>query len=174
MHPDPARRLRELPSEIPPPYDWEEFQRRARLRAQRKKSPTLWRYAAAACVAVLALAIGAVWSRLSDRADPPAVAVTAPVHSASIPTTVVAGFDQSAAQQWLARLPPEPTVVRFGTHLVVTDLEDRIAWVDDLLTRERLEGTTGTQVALLQRERARLIDSLARLRYVETVSNQLP
>ena len=73
------------------------------------------------------------------------------------------------SERWLARLPVEPAVMRVGTRAAVTDLEDRIAWVDDVLSAERLDAVDPTHIVALQRERARLVNSLAQVRYAESL-----
>jgi hypothetical protein len=75
-----------------------------------------------------------------------------------------------ASQQWLARQPAEPAVVRVGPRLAVANLEDRIAWLDDALTDEQLDDVHSTHVTTLQQERARLVNSLAQVRYAETLA----
>jgi hypothetical protein len=79
-----------------------------------------------------------------------------------------------AIQSWLATLPQEPVVVRVGTRAAVAGLEDRIAQVDDLLTSVRLEGARPDGVVALQQERARLVGSLAQVRYAEVMAAQSP
>jgi hypothetical protein len=74
----------------------------------------------------------------------------------------------------LAALPREPAVVRVGTRAAVAGLEDRIAQVDDLMTSMRIEGTSGDRLADLQRERLRLVGSLAQVRYAEVVASASP
>jgi len=74
-----------------------------------------------------------------------------------------------ASQQWLARQPDEPAVIRVGPRLAVTNLEDRIAWLDDALTDEQF-GRDAQQVDALRQERARLVNSLAQVRYAETLA----
>jgi hypothetical protein len=74
-----------------------------------------------------------------------------------------------AAREWLARQPAEPALVRAGPRLTVTGLEDRIAWFDDALTDRRLHGANPTQLKVLQQERARLVSSLAQVRFAEAL-----
>lgn len=74
-----------------------------------------------------------------------------------------------AAREWLARQPAEPALVRAGSHLTVASLEDRIAWFDDALTDRRLHGANPAQLKVLQTERARLVSSLAQVRYAEAL-----
>jgi hypothetical protein len=75
-----------------------------------------------------------------------------------------------ASQQWLARQPDEPALIRVGPRLAVANLEDRIAWLDDALTDEQFGRVDAQQVAALQQERARLVNSLAQVRYAETLA----
>ena len=79
-----------------------------------------------------------------------------------------------AIESWLAALPREPAVVRVGTRAAVAGLEDRIAQVDDLMTSMRIEGMSGDRLADLQRERLRLVGSLAQVRYAEVVASASP
>lgn len=79
-------------------------------------------------------------------------------------------FEQArAAREWLARQPAEPALVRAGPRLAVANLEDRIAWFDDALTDQRLHGASPAQLKVLQQERARLVSSLAQVRYAEAL-----
>jgi len=79
-----------------------------------------------------------------------------------------------AIESWLATLPREPAVVRVGTRAAVAGLEDRIAQVDDLMTSIRIDGVQPDHVAALQRERLRLVGSLAQVRYAEVVASESP
>jgi hypothetical protein len=77
---------------------------------------------------------------------------------------------QSATSQWLASLPSEPAIVRVDSRLPVVELEDRIAWVDDMLNTVQVESAQPVHIQTLRRERAQLISSLARVRYAETLA----
>jgi hypothetical protein len=88
--------------------------------------------------------------------------------------SAIAASRSRAIESWLATLPREPTVVRVGTRAAVAGLEDRIAQVDDLVTSMRIDGMQPDGVADLQRERLRLVGSLAQVRYAEVVSSQSP
>jgi len=103
--------------------------------------------------------------------DAPRVAAVDP---RAVPTPGEAANDDPAlsareAREWLAHQPAEPAVVRTGSRLVVMKLEDRIAWFDDALTDERLHDARPAQLKLLQQERARLVSSLAQVRYAEAL-----
>jgi hypothetical protein len=100
----------------------------------------------------------------SKRNDPEAVARDA----------AVAARRARAIESWLATLPREPAVVRVGTRADIAHLEDSIAQVDDLLTSLRLEEARPDRLAMLQRERIRLVGSLAQVRYAEVLASGSP
>lgn len=193
---DIAQQLRELPAEVTPPYDFAEFRRRGRERSTSKRQVISWPHAAAAAgltafVAAMALLGTRGGSDRPDEADPAASSQAtvpiAPGGIASGPTGVNAAnssasqaasatdadddaFDQArVAREWLARQPAEPALVRAGSRLTVASLEDRIAWFDDALTDQRLQGADPAQLKVLQQERARLVSSLAQVRYAEAL-----
>jgi hypothetical protein len=90
------------------------------------------------------------------------------------PESAIAANRSRAIESWLATLPREPVVVRVGTRAAVAGLEDRIAQVDDLMTSIRIDEVSPDRVAALQRERLRLVGSLAQVRYAEVVDSQSP
>jgi len=253
-----ADRLRQLPAERQPPYNWQEFQRRWRQQLPTSRGRMDWSHAVAAALVVVVISGLAVWSRVGmmnhnelkgERggarpwtADahgaaggaPPVTgdalpaagdvrraagdpwpstaevrngageaALTANAGAAAGETApsggpgskasadlqaandairaardaLAANSSQSANTQrsrdietWLASLPQEPVVVNVGTQAAVAGLEDRIAQVDDLLTFGRLDGSQPDRLAVLQQERARLVGSLAQVRYAEFVA----
>jgi hypothetical protein len=79
-----------------------------------------------------------------------------------------------ASRRWLAQQPAEPAVVRVGSRLAVADLEDRIAWVDDALSGADMSHPDAAGLRTLRQERARLVGSLAQVRYAETLAAQVP
>jgi hypothetical protein len=89
---------------------------------------------------------------------------------------VLAANRMRAIESWLATLPREPAVVRVGPRADVAQLEDNIAEVDDLLTSLRVdEGRRRPdRLAALQNERARLVRSLAQVRYAEVLASGSP
>jgi hypothetical protein len=197
--------LRQLPAELRPPYNWQEFQRRSELRWESTGSS--WGYAAVAAVFLLIVCGIAVWGRIGTgrlhlpaehgdfaaqggtasrgpagdvdalrdlqgpwddmpgrRNDPEALA-----HDAAVAATRA-----RAIESWLVTLPREPVIVRVGTRADIARLEDSIAQVDDLLTSLRLEQAEGDHLVALQRMRARLVGSLAQVRYAEVVASESP
>src|SRR5918994_1823235 len=139
------------------------------MATQRAKPDRTWQYTALAAGFAAFVAGLALWSR-----------VTAPEHALNIADAqselpmLTLPDPQSLAQaeaseRWLARLPPMHAVVRVGAHMAVADLEDRIAWVDDTLSDQSLDVVDPTHFVALQHERARLVNSLAQVRYAETL-----
>ena len=223
------QRLKTLPAEVLPPYNWQEFQRRsaAATGAATPQAGMNWRPLAAAAALLLFVCAIAVWGRFGGGgrhlvADSDAVedgvqawnkgagTTSDPVHwrngvtaagadrslgsvgpSANVDSWPAGSLSAADASQtsgdsniavrrsreiesWLASLPHEPAVVRVGTRAAVATLEDRIAQVDDLMTSMLINGTPSDRVAALQRERLRLVGSLAQVRYAEVVASTLP
>jgi hypothetical protein len=168
---DIPARLRELATEATPPYDWEEFRRRGHERAARQgRHVKWWPHAAAAAglagvVAAMALLGNGGNSDSETRSGSAGVAASA----VDTPTNVGSGPYAMPTRDWLASQPDEPVVVSVGSRIAVTNLEDRIAWFDDVLTNERLQGADAEQVEVLQQERARLVRTLAQVRYAEVL-----
>lgn len=228
-----ARRLRALPVEVPPPFDWEELRRRAARRhraplsssASDRTGATLGRAAAAvACAALLVVIAAGVSARLHifspGRAGARAVAAaietpqrgageidrgtgasgsagaadrdTVAADSAGAADRDAAAADSAgasvrtagasdparvleharAAQQWLASNPEGPAIVRVSAHLAVASLEDRIASMDDELDAARVLNERGPRSRALELDRARLVDSLAQVRYAEILASE--
>ena len=131
-------------------------------------------YMAGAAVLLL-LAVGSIalmthshGIRVVANAAPPGVTRLTP-ESARI-----ADARTQATERWLASLPSEPVIVRFGTRVAVTSLEDRIAQVDDLLTAANFGDVQPARLAALQQERGRLVNSLAQVRYAEALAANAP
>ncbi len=166
-----SRHLRNLPQEIRQPYDWTEFRRRSRERTSldTRRSAGVKKYAALAAGLVLALVGIASWVRLEQsHVSVPAVRTGVLEDD---PPVLVDNIDAraDAAERWLASLPDEPVVVHVGTRAAVAGLEDRIAQVDDLLSAARVEGAQPAKLSALERQRARLVNSLVQVRYAETL-----
>ncbi len=176
-----GERMRRLPAEQVPPLSWEEFQEQigtrdamgagAAVTVTITRGVPRWRYAALAAGIAVAVAGLAIWGRLSRGGFAESAAPV--VAEAQVPFSTLPDRQALAqaeiSERWLARLPVEPAVMRVGTRAAVTDLEDRIAWVDDVLSAERLDAVDPTHIVALQRERARLVNSLAQVRYAESL-----
>jgi hypothetical protein len=191
--------LRRLPTELQPPYHWQEFQRRALTRSAGTNRVS-WRHMAAAAALLLVICGIAVWGRLGSTGRHLAVNSGSDMEDSGYQASGVRGAPGDidalrdlqggwgdvgrdaalvvshtrAIESWLATLPREPVVVRVGTRADIARLEDRIAQVDDLLTSVSLEGRQPDRLAALQRERVRLVGSLAQVRYAEVLASESP
>lgn len=143
------------------PYSYLEFEHRAaRARAAVRRREYRAAVLAAAAV-VLALAAG-LWVAATRpdavRAVPPVAARTpAPVR-------------EITAAHWIATAPAEPVVVRVGSYAAALALEDRLAFIDDRLNDSRISGDSPVDPAALGRERVRLVNALASLRYAQALA----
>ena len=166
-----VRLLRNLPQETRQPYDWTEFRRRARepVNAGARAGLNSRRYVAIAAVLLLAIVGAATWV----RGVRPLTLVSVEnddLLGGDRPTLADAADERADVEErWLASLPDEPVVVRVGTRAAVAGLEDRIAQIDDLLSAARAEGTQPAKLAAIEQQRARLVSSLVRVRYAETL-----
>lgn len=171
-----GQKLRDLPTERALPIHWGEFKRREILRRAR----TQRRRIALAAVVGVVMVVGAValWKHLpptqATLAQRMAVASLAPAERPAPVAWEEAGARSVASERWLAAQPAEPVIVRVSTRATVMNLEDRIAWVDDTLTSMRAEEGEAEHARALQYERDRLINSLAQVRYAETLAANLP
>jgi hypothetical protein len=163
-------RLRELATEATPPYDWEEFRRRGHERAARQgRHVKWWPHAAAAAGIAGVVAAMALLGNGGNADSETRIGSAGVVTSADDTPTNAAGPYAMPTRDWLASQPDEPVVVSVGARIAVTNLEDRIAWFDDVLMNERLRGADAEQVEVLQQERARLVRTLAQVRYAEAL-----
>ena len=170
MHPvmteaEVAAALRALPASSPPPFDFAELQRRTgSLRARRTARPgwtALPRAAVPVAAALCALLAGAaLWSRVRTERATHATHVVHAVGTAQAPLA-------APPASWPAQVPQEPAIVRVSTRLAVTDLEDRIAAVDDVLSAEQVDGAAAARLTDLRSTRERLMRSLVQVRYAE-------
>ncbi len=191
------QRMRDLPSELAPPFSWDELQRRSQGRAKhgrrvgpgrgavRHRSVAVVGFAA---VLVLAAVVASHVSRRGPQSEPQpgpqperastrvdTLQLARPSESARAVTAPDALLAQaSTAERWLASEPDAGPVVRVSTHLAVTHLEDSIASMDDLLNLERLQHARASRLRALQLQRAQLVDSLAQVRYAEILSDEMP
>ncbi len=166
-----ARLLRALPDDTARPYDFSEFQRRARGAPAGAARLAGARALAAAIVIALAGLAAAIRLDTGLRPARPAAPAVAADNGATAATRAPAERADAAAQQWLERLPREPAVVRVGTRAAVETLEDHIAEVDDLLSAERAGSAPAARLRALQQDRAQLVNSLAQVRYAETLAD---
>ena len=140
------RRLDAAAADVSPAFDYQGLlgrQEAGKVRARRRLAVAR----GTASALVLAMVAVSVW-RLAPRED--LVAEVAPVSEVSE--------------------VPQQRLVRADTYLALAAIEDHIATIDDALNDARLYAPRGAEVARLERTRADLLDSYARVRYAEMVS----
>ncbi|MGH8143154.1 MAG: hypothetical protein ACREU2_11640 [Steroidobacteraceae bacterium] len=190
-----AHRLREMPNEAAPPFDWSGLRRRMQMKstrtpmrsgvvtagAQAGARRALSAILGAAVIAMAVLAAGRIERFGVELKGPrPDVQRALPVR-AGAPLSAARGSEAEAplaradsAERWLADRPDDAALVQVSTHLAVDNLEDRIASMDDLLNVERLQHAHPARLRTLQLQRAQLVDSLAQVRYAEMLVEETP
>lgn len=164
-----AQHLRALPNSFPEPYGWEEFRRRAERGARRAPAAARGMQAAIAVLCLAATIVAWRWSTPPTR-NP----IVGPVYRPDAIRILSSQGDDPAlqaqlAERWLASQPPDPAVVHVGAYAPVAGLEDRIAQLDDLISAARIEGAQPAAMSALAEQRARLVSSLAQVRYAEAL-----
>jgi hypothetical protein len=123
-----------------------------------------------AAVAALVLAITAglgVWLQSAQRA-------LAGLPAADAAAPIAAAADMRAENERLEHILaalPERHVLRGSTAFTVAELEDRLALVDDRLSRIVLEPNAPERAEDLWRERVGVMNSLVQVRYADAVGD---
>jgi hypothetical protein len=131
---------------------------------RRRQSVASLRWPVPVAAAVLALAAGLGWWLHGTQRDLiQATAVTLPV-----PATEAVRAENARLEQLLATLP-ERRVMRGSTAFTVAELEDRLALLDDRLTRVTLEPNAPERSERLWRQRAEVMNSLVQVRYADAI-----
>ena len=153
--------LSALPEFEPPADGW-----RAVIAARsRREAGQSRRWPIALAAAVLAAVAGLAWQLQSAQRT---------LVATDSPAAVVFADDSVRAQNarleaMLAALP-EARVMRGSTAFTVSQLEDRLAFVDDRLSRITLEPNAPEHAERLWRERVELMNSLVQVRYADVAS----
>jgi hypothetical protein len=167
------QKLRDLPHGTAP-YDYSEFAHRHARRRMRQTQRPLRLLAAA--LAVLA----AGW--VLKHGLVPLMGEESPVADMQMP---VPPPGIAPDEHWPVLLPtvnaegwlnghPRPALVQVRAQMAVTELEDQIATMDDQLNAVRLAHPHAQQLALLQRDRAQMVESLAQVRYAQNLVTGMP
>ncbi len=178
LDPQLLERLRDLP-DAPPPYGFAEFSHRHARRRMRATQRPLRLMAAALAVVIggwlLRHGLGSFIVTQSTLADLPVIQMPPPGDEAQGPppggSPVL--LPTANAERWL-NAHPQRALVRVSAQMAVTELEDQIATMDDQLNAVRLSQPPGQQLAMLQRDRAQLVESLAQVRYAQNLVAGLP
>jgi hypothetical protein len=170
-----GQKLRRLRTDGAPPIPWQEFKRRQLLRRVRAQTEQRRQFALVAAVALMMIGALVSWRYLLPVLNSGASDFVGMAHrpAASVARDEAAA-SSVASERWLAAQPAEPVIVRVGTRAAVMGLEDRIAWVDDTLTSVRAQGGQLERAHALQLQRDQLINSLAQVRYAESLASNLP
>jgi hypothetical protein len=173
LDPHLVQRLRDLPDGAAP-YDFSEFTRRhSRRRTRQAQRPV--RLIAAAVAVLLA-----GWTLRHGLL--PLIGTEPPVADAPM---MPPPMGSEADARWPVLLPtvdaerwlnahPQRALVRVPAQMAVTELEDQIATMDDQLNAAQFSRPQAQQVAMLQRDRAQLVESLAQVRYAQNLMAGLP
>lgn len=155
--------LAALPAFEPPAGGWEAViaARRRRETGQSRRWPV------ALAAAVLAAVAGLAWQLQSTQRELVAVD-PGPTDAAVIADDPVRV--QNARLEALLAALPEARVMRGRTAFTVSQLEDRLAFVDDRLSRITLEPNAPEHAERLWRERVELMNSLVQVRYADLAS----
>jgi hypothetical protein len=165
MHPglnDLGDRLAALPGFEAPADGWHRV-----LAAQERRETRLdrrWPVALAAAVLAVAASLG-FWLQSAQRA------LSADAASGLPPDTLLAE-DMRAENERLERILaalPERHAMRGSTAYTVAELEDRLAFLDDRLSRVNLEPNAPERVEALWRERVGVMTSLVQVRYADAI-----
>jgi hypothetical protein len=138
------RSLTARQAELAAPYDFAEFRRRAEARRTVPAERVLRIAAMVAPLALLLLIAGV--ERQSVILD-----------------------DGASLRVTEADATAEPALVRVGPTARVNDLEDRIAWIDTMISEAPVTGLSAEDRAALRSGRDALASSLQRVRYAQTL-----
>lgn len=158
-----SARLAALPEFEPPPDGWETIQA---ARLQRKAGESR-RWPIAIAAAVLAAVAGLAWQLQSTQRD--LAATDSMAFDAAVIASDAVRAENARLEMLLASLP-EMRVMRGSTAFTVSQLEDRLAFVDDRLSRITLEPNAPEHAERLWRERVELMNSLVQVRYADVAS----
>ena len=158
-----SARLAALPEFEPPVGGWAAVIA-ARLRREAGESR---RWPVVLAAAVLAAVAGLAWQLQSTQRELVSVG-PAPTGPAAYADDAVRA--QNAKLEALLAALPEARAMRGSTAFTVSQLEDRLAFVDDRLSRITLEPNAPEHAERLWRERVELMNSLVQVRYADVAS----
>jgi hypothetical protein len=181
LDPQLLQRLRDLPDAAAPPYGFSEFSHRYARRRVRATQRPLRLMAAALAVVIggwlLRHGLGSLIAVDSTLSDVPVTQLAAPADGPYGPPPLGAHspvlLPTANAESWL-KAHPQRALIRVPAQMAVTALEDQIATMDDQLNAVRLSRAPAPQLAVLQRDRAQLVESLAQVRYAQNLVSGLP
>jgi hypothetical protein len=157
-----GERLARLPGFEPPTAGWRGVLAARDGRESRRDA----RWPAALAVVVLATTAGLViWLQSAQRALPADADPAAPPRDA-FAADVRAENDRL---EFILATLPERNAMRGSTAFTVVELEDRLALLDDRLSRVALEPNAPERADALWRERVGVMHTLVQVRYADTI-----
>lgn len=160
---DWSARLAALPEFEPPADGWQAI---ADARCRREAGESR-RWPIALAATVLAAVAGLAWQLQSTQRE---------LAAGNSPAADPAGIAGDAVRVENERLElvlaalPETRVMRGSTAFTVSQLEDRLAFVDDRLSLITIEPNAPEHAERLWRERVELMNSLVQVRYADAAS----
>lgn len=157
-----GRRLAALAAFDPPSDGWT-----AVLAARRQRESRLtMRWPAALAAVVLAAALGLGWWLQSAQRELTNAALPAPTAYALASDVIRA---ENERLEWMLATLPEPHALRGSTAFTLAEIEDRLAQLDDRLSRVTLEPNAPERAERLWQERIDLMNSLVQVRYADAI-----
>lgn len=162
------RGLAELPNTMPPRSVWHRIEEQARAEGLFARSVThqqmrwLAGVGIAAAVVVAVLRFPGALNLDSNRGDEKFSPT--PVFDAQSLDALMVQSQQ--LEHELRAITYQPRVMRASTAATITNLEDRIAWIDYQLNQPAIRMNPGEKQTYW-RERVRLMDSLVKMRYAQ-------
>ena len=163
-----SARLAALPEFELPPDGWEAIQaaRRQREAGDSQRGPISIAAAGLAAV-MLATVAGLAWQLQSTQRE--LIAADSTAFDPGVIASDAVRAENARLEVLLAALP-EMRVMRGSTAFTVSQLEDRLAFVDDRLSRITLEPNAPEHAERLWHERVELMNSLVQVRYADVAS----
>jgi hypothetical protein len=157
-----GRRLAALAEFEPPAGGWHAVLTAREARETRRDRRWPLAVAAAAVVAAVGIAAGLHWAQETIEAGR--------VAALAVPAPVAAEMraENERLERILAQLP-ERRAMRGSTAFTVAELEDRLALLDDRLSRVTLEPNAPERAERLWRERVDVMHTLVQVRYADAI-----
>ena len=157
-----GRRLAALADFDPPASGWASV-----LAARRQRESRLTaRWPAALAAVVLAAALGLGWWLQSAQRELANAALPAPTAYALVSDGIRA---ENERLEWMLATLPERHAMRGSTAFTLAEIEDRLALLDDRLSRVTLEPNAPERAERLWQERIGLMNSLVQVRYADAI-----
>lgn len=153
-------RLAALPEFDPPPSGWQGVLAAREGRESRRDARLPM---ALAAVVLAATACLLVWLQAAQRA------LTADAVVAAPPAVAVAARAENDRLEAILATLPERRAMRGSTAYTVAELEDRLAMLDDRLSRTALEPNAPERAEALWRERVGVMHMLVQVRYADAI-----